>query len=107
MEVKASCFIIKFGTKEDRDRILSMAPWLFDQHILSMLPYIKYQEWATYDFKMVSFWVRVFNIPMELMGCKVAMEIRGAIGKVLAIDSWTLPNRCVGWPVSWIPRGGR
>lgn len=63
-----------------------MAPWLFDQHILSMLSYVKDQELAAYDFKMVPFWVRVFNIPMELMGRKVAVEIGGAIGKVLAID---------------------
>lgn len=44
VEVEESTFLVKFGSLEDRDRILSLAPWSFDQHILSLLQYVKDQE---------------------------------------------------------------
>lgn len=86
VEVGFGCFLIKFGTKEDRDRIFSMAPWLFDQHILSMVAYVKDKNLLEYEFNMVLFWVRVFNILMALMDRRVDMVVGEAIGKVLAID---------------------
>lgn len=72
VEVGSGCFLIMFGFVEDRDRIFNMAPLLFDQHILSMVPYVIDKWWEEYEFSLVSFWVIIFNIPMER---KVAMEV--------------------------------
>lgn len=55
VEVGSGCFPIKFGTLEDRDRIFCMALWLFDQHILSMVLYVKDKAWSKYNFQMVPF----------------------------------------------------
>lgn len=82
MEVGSGCFLIKFGSVEDRYQIFSMAPWLFDQHILSMVPYVKDKAWSKYNFQMVPLWVSVLNIPIKLMDRRVAMEVGGAIGRV-------------------------
>lgn len=39
MEMAEGVFLVKFGSTEDRDRILGLAPWLFDKHILLLMPY--------------------------------------------------------------------
>lgn len=49
--------LIKFGSPEDKDRILSLAPWSFDQHNLSLLSFVKDQDWQTYSFELVPFWI--------------------------------------------------
>lgn len=68
MEVEEVTFLVKFGSPEDKDRILSLAPWSFDQHILSRLLYVMDQELKNYKFEMVPFWIRAYNIPMSCMG---------------------------------------
>lgn len=30
VEVSEGCFLIKFGSMDDRERILNLTPWLFD-----------------------------------------------------------------------------
>lgn len=55
VEVEESTFLVRFGSLEDRDRILSLAPWFIDQHILSLLPYVKDQETQSYKFELVPF----------------------------------------------------
>lgn len=86
MEVEDNLFLIKFRSPEDSDKILSMAPWSFDQHILSLLPFVKDQDWQIYSFELVPFWIRAYNIPMSCMGRQLALEIGGAVGEVMAID---------------------
>lgn len=65
---------------------MNLAPWLFDRHILSMVPFIRDKEWSSYNFTMVPFWIRVFNISMSLMDRKLALEVGRTVGKVMAID---------------------
>lgn len=44
MEVGVRCFLVKFGSVEDRDRILNLASWLLDQHILALVPCVRDKE---------------------------------------------------------------
>lgn len=55
MEVGSSYFLIKFGSVNDRECIFNMVPWLFDQHIFSMVSYVKDKEWKEYEFSLVPF----------------------------------------------------
>lgn len=55
MEVGEGTFLVKFGLVEDQARILSLAAWLFDQHVLSLLPYVKEQNLCSYNFSIVPF----------------------------------------------------
>ncbi|MBA0864255.1 hypothetical protein Goshw_001061 [Gossypium schwendimanii] len=79
-------FLVKFGLREDRERILNMAHWSFDQCLFSMVPFVKGQDISRYCFLFVPFWVRIFNIPLEKMERQVAIDNGSAIGEVLAID---------------------
>ncbi|MBA0794096.1 hypothetical protein Gohar_018454, partial [Gossypium harknessii] len=51
-----------------------------------MLPYVKDQDVESYAFNLTSFWVRIFNIPLEYMDKQVALDVGKVIGEVVAID---------------------
>ncbi|MBA0834152.1 hypothetical protein Goarm_006532 [Gossypium armourianum] len=55
--------LVKFGNIEDRTRILNLMPWLFNQCLFTMLPFIKGQE--------------------------IAIDVGKAIGEVVANGGWT------------------
>ncbi|MBA0687206.1 hypothetical protein Goari_014760 [Gossypium aridum] len=76
----------KFGIIEDRTRILKLPPWLFDQCLFAMLPYVKDQDLDTYALNISPFWLRIFNIPLEYMDKQVAIDVGKAIGEFVAID---------------------
>ncbi|KAG8497230.1 hypothetical protein CXB51_008424 [Gossypium anomalum] len=58
--LKEEVIIFKFGYLDDRSRILNLMPWLFDNCLFSMLPFIRDRQ--------------------------TTMEVRKAIGKLVAID---------------------
>ncbi|MBA0671651.1 hypothetical protein Goklo_007500 [Gossypium klotzschianum] len=59
-----------------------------------MLTFKKGKEIDSYEFWMSPFWLRVYNIPIELMDRQMALDIGNAIGKLVAID-WK--DRNGGW----------
>lgn len=44
VEMVEGTFLVKFGLVEDRDRILNLSPWLFDQNIFSLVPFVKEKD---------------------------------------------------------------
>ncbi|MBA0876215.1 hypothetical protein Goshw_030171 [Gossypium schwendimanii] len=86
--------MVKFGYVEDRNRILNMMPWLFDNCLFAMLPFVKDKELETYEFNFSSFWLRIYNIPLEYMERQIAIDVGKAIGELVAID-WK--DRNGGW----------
>lgn len=94
VEIGEGTFLVKFGTMEDRERILNLSPWMFYQYILSLVPYEKEKDLSLYNFSIVPFWIRVSNVPMEMTDRQLVMEVGSAVGKVIAID-WR--DRNGGW----------
>ncbi|MBA0795931.1 hypothetical protein Gohar_006751 [Gossypium harknessii] len=71
-----------------------MMPWLFDQCLFTMLPFVKGQELDEYVFNITPFWIRIYNIPLEQRDRQVAIDVGKAIEEVVAID-WR--DRNGGW----------
>ncbi|KAG8492953.1 hypothetical protein CXB51_010216 [Gossypium anomalum] len=92
--LKEGVFLVKLGNVEDRKRILNLSPWLFDQFLFAMLPYVKEQEVESYAFNLTPFWGRIFSIPLEYMDTQVAMDVGSAIEEVIA-TGWH--DREGGW----------
>nr|KJB68667.1 hypothetical protein B456_010G174400 [Gossypium raimondii] len=86
--------MVKFGYVEDRNRILNMMSWLFDNCLFAMFPFVKDKELETYEFNFSSFWLQIYNIPLEYMERQIAMDVGKAIGELVAID-WK--DRNGGW----------
>ncbi|MBA0854565.1 hypothetical protein Goshw_001784, partial [Gossypium schwendimanii] len=78
--------LVKFGNIEDRTRMLNLTPWLFDQNLFPLFPFAKGQEMDDYEFNIMPFWIRIYNIPFEQMDREVAIDVGKAIGEVVAID---------------------
>ncbi|MBA0729004.1 hypothetical protein Golax_023444, partial [Gossypium laxum] len=74
-------FLVKFGLREDRERILNLAYWSFDQCLFSMVPFVKGYDMSCYCFRFIPFWVRIFNILLEKMERQVAIDVGNAIGE--------------------------
>ncbi|PPD83801.1 hypothetical protein GOBAR_DD19271 [Gossypium barbadense] len=92
--LKEGPVIVKFGCIEDSSRILNLSPWLFDRCLFSMVLFEKGKEIDLYEFWMSPFWLRVYNIPIELMDRRTALDIGNAIEELVAID-WK--DRNGGW----------
>ncbi|MBA0712598.1 hypothetical protein Golax_011687 [Gossypium laxum] len=86
VELREKVILVKYRDVEDRIRILNIAPWLFDQSIFSLTPYVKDQKVEKYTFNLSPFWVRIYNIPFDQMDIQTALEVGEAIGEVFAID---------------------
>ncbi|PPD96872.1 hypothetical protein GOBAR_DD06140 [Gossypium barbadense] len=78
--------IVKFGCLEDQSRILNLTSWLFDRCLFSMVPFKNGKAIDTYEFWMAPFWLRIYNIPIELMDRQTDLDIGNAIGELVAID---------------------
>ncbi|MBA0600360.1 hypothetical protein Gorai_006548, partial [Gossypium raimondii] len=48
----------------------------------------------SYEFRLVPFWVRIYNIPIKLMDRQTALDVGNAIGVLVAIDG---NDRFGGW----------
>ncbi|MBA0575590.1 hypothetical protein Golob_023934, partial [Gossypium lobatum] len=78
--------IVKFRCQEDRSRILNLSPWLFDRCLFLLLPFEKGQDMESYEFQLVPFWLRIYNIPIESIDRETALDVGNTIGELVAID---------------------
>ncbi|KAK5784104.1 hypothetical protein PVK06_038622 [Gossypium arboreum] len=62
--------------------------------LFSMLPFEKGKDVESYEFWLVPFWLRIYNIPIELMDRQLALDVGNAIGELVAIG-WKERNG--GW----------
>ncbi|MBA0813666.1 hypothetical protein Gohar_027496, partial [Gossypium harknessii] len=84
--LKEGVIIVKFGCLEDRSRILNLSPWLFDRCLFALLTFEKGKNMDSYEFRLAPFWVRIYNIPIELMDRQTALDVGNAIGVLVTID---------------------
>lgn len=86
VEIPTGIFLVKFGAKDVKTRIRNLAPWLFDQCLFALTPFIKDQEIKEYTFDLVPFLIQIYNIPFDRMDRQVALKVGGVVGKVLATN---------------------
>lgn len=48
--LKEKVILVKFRSLEDRSRIFNLMPWLFDNCLFSIMPFIKGKEIDSYEF---------------------------------------------------------
>ncbi|KAK5840140.1 hypothetical protein PVK06_009020 [Gossypium arboreum] len=79
--LKDEAIIVKFGCLENKSRILNLMPWLFDNCLFSMMPFVKDKVIDSYEFNISPFWLRIYNIPLEYMDRQTALDVGKAIDK--------------------------
>nr|POF06076.1 uncharacterized protein CFP56_38217 [Quercus suber] len=82
-------FLVRFYSKEDLERVIKRGPWFIGDHFLSLRPWEPFFKPSTANVSLITVWIRLNELPIELYEIEVLKEIGESIGKVLRIDSHT------------------
>lgn len=75
-------FIFKFGSNEDKMRILAGGLWHFDRVLIVLTEPVGIIDIKMQDFSHLSFWVQIHNVLIMSMEKGTTIELRGTIGNV-------------------------
>ena len=87
-------FLVKFFSKEDLERVIKRGLWFIGDHFLSLRPWEPFFKPSTANVSLITVWIRLNELPIELYETEVLREIGGSTGKVLRIDSHTTMEAC-------------
>lgn len=93
-EVSPNVFTIFFVNHADKRRVLDGRSWLFDNHFFGIKEFYGFTQPCRMDFKHVSLWLNLFNLPPNGMTRNCGLKIRVTIGNVEDID---VNGYGVGW----------
>jgi hypothetical protein len=87
-------FIAEFTEEGHKIRIMEGNPWIFDGSLISLADFDELTLPAAMTFDHVSFWVRMYNLPLACMGKEVGRKIGAFIGVVEDVD---VQDNELGW----------
>ncbi|XP_075654038.1 uncharacterized protein LOC142624363 [Castanea sativa] len=82
-------FLVRVYSKEDLERVIKRSPWFIGDHFLSLRPWEPFFKSSTANVSLITVWIRLNELPIELYEIEVLKEMGESIGKVLRIDSHT------------------
>ena len=82
-------FLVRFFSKEDLNSVLRRGPWFLGDHFFSIRPWDPFFKPSTANISLVSVWILLYELPIELYEAEILREINESIGKVLRIDTHT------------------
>ncbi|KAE8679239.1 protein AIG1-like isoform X3 [Hibiscus syriacus] len=85
--LKDNMFLFKFKTLSDKQTILKRIPWSFEGTLLAIAHFDPTLSLEEFDFKPLAVWVRIYELPLELMRIETTKKIGNRIGKTIAIDT--------------------
>lgn len=94
-EVSDGIFVFRFNCKSDFEFVDENGPWHFNNHIL-ILRALDSDASITTDFLYeVSFWVRIYNLPVTQRSDQVVKLVSLRSGVVQKIENESLWSRCI------------
>ena len=85
--IENELFVVQFGCKRDKEKVMAGRPWTFDQSLVLLQEIDADIQPSNIRMTHSPFWVRVYNLPMR---CRSEQHIRllgGCIGEVLGVDT--------------------
>ncbi|XP_075670334.1 uncharacterized protein LOC142640124 [Castanea sativa] len=80
---------VGFFSNEDLDAVLMKGLWFIGDHFLSIRPWEPFFKSSMANVSVITVWIRLCELPIELYDAEVLKQIGESIGKVLRIDSHT------------------
>jgi hypothetical protein len=80
-------FLIEFQYSWDKSRVLEGRPWLFQGHVFSVEEFDGRTLPSKIAFERVSFWVRMFNLPLACMCQRIGYQLGAALGEVEDVET--------------------
>ena len=88
-------FLFRFGSEEEKKRILMGGLWHFDRALLVLTEPNGVANIKEQTFMFTSFWVQIHNLPIMCMNKEAVTEVGKKIGKVEEIDT-DEAGECIG-----------
>ncbi|KAK8534622.1 hypothetical protein V6N12_057266 [Hibiscus sabdariffa] len=73
--------------EQQRLSILRRSPWLFDGEPIIAAPFDSSLSLNEYDFTKILYWVRIHELPMNMMTMDMASTIGSQFGKLVVVDT--------------------
>ncbi|KAL8515804.1 hypothetical protein ACS0TY_014484 [Phlomoides rotata] len=89
-EIGKNLFSFQFKSAADMSGILNRQPWHFDKNIILLKELDNGEQPSTIVFTTVTFWVRLYDLPMSAGNPISIKKIGGCIGNVVEIDQASL-----------------
>ncbi|PON78633.1 hypothetical protein PanWU01x14_018910, partial [Parasponia andersonii] len=72
-------FLLSFGNREERQRVLAGDPWSFENQLLSLVKPQGLVEISTMNFNLVPFWIHILNILIASLTERCARFVSGEV----------------------------
>uniref|UniRef100_A0ACD5ZRN2 Uncharacterized protein n=1 Tax=Avena sativa TaxID=4498 RepID=A0ACD5ZRN2_AVESA len=79
-------FVVRFSSEGDWKHAMKNGPWQFDFHVLLLKEYDGSIRPSDMVFDTMDIWVRVLDLPMDMMNRAYGELIGGWIGKYISVD---------------------
>lgn len=79
-------FIAEFGCMIDRDRALSVSPWIVGKYAVLLQKYDEKLSAAEIQFDKFDIWARLINLPLGWMNQERGSKAMGLLGEVVSMD---------------------
>jgi hypothetical protein len=86
-DLKKNLFLFRFASKKDADKVLNTGPWSFDRNLLILNRVSGEEQPADLEMNKVSFWVRVYKLPLKIRSDSMAKKLGNIIGQYEETDS--------------------
>ncbi|GAU43133.1 hypothetical protein TSUD_348540 [Trifolium subterraneum] len=79
-DLNKNLYLFRFSTKKDAENVLQNGPWSFDKNLIILQKITGEEQPAEFDMHKVSFWVRIYDLPLQLRSDSIAKKIGDFIG---------------------------
>ncbi|KAK8628096.1 hypothetical protein V6N13_063808 [Hibiscus sabdariffa] len=87
LPLKHGVFLFKFPGEQQCLSILRLSLWLFDGEPIIMLSFRHSLSVNEYDFTKILYWVRIHELPMNVITMDMASTIGSHFGKLVVVDT--------------------
>ncbi|KAK8708961.1 hypothetical protein V6N13_059996 [Hibiscus sabdariffa] len=84
--LKPGVFLFKFLTEKDSLNILKRGPWIFDGEPIVLVRFVPSMALGDYKILKMTWWIRVYELALDMMSPDVATKIGLCFGQLDTID---------------------
>lgn len=85
-DLSKNLYMFKFSSKRDAEFILQTGPWSFDRNLLILDKISGTEQPSELDLHIVPFWVRIYDLPLNMRSDQMGKKIGDTIGKFVEAD---------------------
>jgi interleukin-1 receptor-associated kinase 1 len=85
-DLNRNLFLFKFATKKEAELVCRNGPWSFDRNLLILNRISGDEQPSKLEMNRVSFWVRVYDLPLKLRSEGMAKKLGNILGNFEEMD---------------------